>query len=275
MSRKKITKKKNPGARQVEPRFSAPTADRHDLYQISVQDSKSTMDLIDSVLETRRGGTALRLREDFCGTALLCADWVRSNPERTAVGVDIDRSTLDWGAKHNIETLDNNAARVELVEKDVRQSIGSNFDVITALNFSYCEFHDRTQLVAYLKSVRAALCVDGFLLLDLHGGPDAQFILETPRNMGDFKYVWEQESFDPINNRTTCHIHFHFHDGTTMKRAFSYDWRLWSLPELRDAMTDAGFVRVDTWWDDHDDVIRPLKSTINTEAWIAFLVGWK
>ena len=275
MTRKKITRKKNFGTRQVEPRFSALSADRHDLYQISVQDSKSTMDLIDSVLKTTRGGTALRLREDFCGTALLCADWVRSEPERTAVGVDIDRSTLDWGAKHNIEPLGDSAARVELVETDVKEGMGSDFDVIAALNFSYCEFHERTQLVSYLKSARAALCDDGFLLLDLHGGPDAQFMLEAPRDMGDFRYVWEQESFDPINNRTICHIHFHFHDGTRMERAFSYNWRLWSLPELRDAMVDAGFSRVDTWWDDHDDVIRPLKSTTNTEAWIAFLVGWK
>ncbi len=274
MSRKKI-KKKYLAPSQVEPRFSAPTADRHDLYQISVQDSKTTMDLIDNVIKTRRAGSALRLREDFCGTALLCADWIRSDPERTAVGVDIDRSTLDWGTKHNIETLGDDAARVELMEKDVKESMGSDFDVIAALNFSYCEFHDRTQLVAYLKSARAALGVDGFFLLDLHGGPDAQFMLEAPRDMENFDYVWEQESFDPINNRTVCHIHFHFHDGTRMKRAFSYDWRLWSLPELRDAMIDAGFVRVDTWWDDNDDVIRPLKSTVNTEAWIAYLVGWK
>ena len=274
MSRKKL-KKKNFVPRQVEPRFSAPTADRHDLYQISVQDSKTTIDLIDNVIKTRRDGTALKLREDFCGTALLCADWVCSYPARTAVGVDIDRSTLDWGAKHNIETLDNDAARVELIEKDVKESSGSDFDVIAALNFSYSEFHDRTQLVAYLKTARAVLCDDGFLLLDLHGGPDAQFMLEAPRDMGDFEYVWEQESFDPINNRTVCHIHFHFHDGTRMERAFSYDWRLWSLPELRDAMVDAGFAKVETWWDDQDDVIRPLKSTVNTEAWIAYLVGWK
>ena len=253
----------------------AEKADIHELYELSVQNVENEVEFMQTTFKSLTGRTAYLFREDFCGTALLSADWVRSDPARTAVGVDIDRSTLDWGTAHNIGTLDNDAARVELVEKNVKGSTGSDFDVIAALNFSYSEFHDRTQLVAYLKSARAALCDDGFLLLDLHGGPDAQFMLKAPRDMGDFKYVWEQESFDPINNRTVCHIHFHFHDGTRMERAFSYDWRLWSLPELRDAMVDAGFAKVETWWDDQDDVIRPLKSTVNTEAWIAYLVGWK
>lgn len=32
-----------------------------------------------------------------------------------------------------------------------------------------------------------------------------------------------------------------------IRDAFSYDWRLWSIPELREASLDAGFARVDVY----------------------------
>ncbi len=276
MSRKKLKKKKRPQPRgPVVPRYSAPTADRHDLYQESVQDTEPTIDLFETVFATRSERSPTRLREDFCGTGFMSANWVRSRPERTAMGTDNDRETLDWGLAHNIEPLGEDRSRVELIEQDVRFFAGDTFDIVAALNFSYCVFHQRSQLVEYFRATREALGDDGFFVIDLHGGPDAQFSLEEPKDMGEFDYVWEQESFDPINNRTVCHIHFHFRDGTRMKRAFTYDWRHWSLPELRDAMYDAGFASVETWWDDEDDMIRKKDSAINTEAWVAYLVAWK
>ena len=41
------------------------------------------------------------LREDFCGTALICAVWCRGDCRRTATGLDIDRDALEWGCREN------------------------------------------------------------------------------------------------------------------------------------------------------------------------------
>jgi hypothetical protein len=60
-----------------------------------------------------------------------------------------------------------------------------------------------------------------------------------------FWYVWEQRSANPLTGRVLNAIHFRRPDARGgvrhIKDAFTYDWRLWSIPELREAMTDAGF----------------------------------
>ena len=48
---------------------SAATSDRHELYELSVQDVSNECDLIDQVWQEIRGRTATSIREDFCGTA--------------------------------------------------------------------------------------------------------------------------------------------------------------------------------------------------------------
>ena len=50
-----------------------------------------------------------------------------------------------------------------------------------------------------------------------------------------------------------CNIHFKFPDGSKIKRAFSYTWRLWTAPELRDMLLDAGFRNVTVYWEGEDD----------------------
>ena len=62
------TKKK-----QQRPQFSAATADKHDLYQRSVQDPEIEIAFLQRVYRKTFGRTPLSLREDFCGTALFCA----------------------------------------------------------------------------------------------------------------------------------------------------------------------------------------------------------
>ncbi len=273
MSKRKIRKRK-PVCQPI-PGMTASQADRHRLYELSVQHSESTIELIESIFASKNDRSPLSIREDFCGTSLLCADWVKSDPGRTALGVDNDRTTLDWGIEHNISPLRTDAKRVELLQQDVRDETKSGFDTVAALNFSFSVCHKRADLIAYFKSARAALADDGFLLLDLHGGPDSQFQLEESKELNGFDYVWEQEMFDPINNRTVCHIHFRFHDGTRMNNAFTYDWRLWSIPELKEAMKEAGFESVEVWWDGEDDTLSPVNSAENTEAWIAYMAAWK
>ncbi|MEZ4653693.1 MAG: hypothetical protein R3E12_08905 [Candidatus Eisenbacteria bacterium] len=59
------------------------------------------------------------LREDFCGTAALAAEWVRKRPTNKALGIDLDGPTLDWGRRRNVEPLGPAAERLTLLQKNV------------------------------------------------------------------------------------------------------------------------------------------------------------
>ncbi len=240
-----------------------------------MQDTEATIDIIDTIYRARHGTDPLRLREDFCGTAKLCADWVSSHSKRLAVGLDNNVPTLDWAAKHNIAPLGNDARRVELIEQDVLEGTSRRFDVVAAFNFSYWVFHERAAMRRYFQSVRSSLKPGGVFVLDIHGGPDSQYALEEATEQDGFTYVWDQDSFDPITNRTKCYIHFQFPDGSEIRKAFEYDWRVWSLPELRDLLYEAGYKNVVVWWDGEDDVLRPADSAENLISWIAYIAAWR
>jgi len=38
-------------------------------------------------------------------------------------------------------------------------------------------------------------------------------------------------------------------DGTRLERAFTYDWRLWTLTEIVDCLREAGFANVESYWE--------------------------
>ena len=257
-------------------RLTANNADVHRLYERSVQDSDTMIPFIETVYESHNDRVPMKLREDFCGTALLSSDWVRRHEQRTAVGLDIDRETLNWGMVRNVHPLGMDASRIRLVQRDVLRGYGSGYDVILALNFSYSVFHERRRLLEYLKVASQGLKKGGLMMMDIYGGPDSQFCMEEDSECDGFTYIWEQESFDPINNRTVCHIHFEFPDGSRIRKAFTYDWRLWTIPELRDVLIDAGFSRVETWWEgEGEDDHFPAEKGENYQEWLAYMAAWK
>src|SRR5262245_46589864 len=102
------------------PRFTAKTADKHILYQLAVQTPETEVEFLDTWFKKIRGKKALSLREDFCGTAILCAEWVKSAEQRTATGLDIDRGVLAWGKQHNLAPLGEAQDRITLLRQDVR-----------------------------------------------------------------------------------------------------------------------------------------------------------
>ena len=59
------------------------------------------------------------------------------------------------------------------------------------------------------------------------------------------RYTWQQRAADPITGRVENALHFRTDRAGDIEQeltdAFVYRWRLWSLPELRDAMLEAGF----------------------------------
>jgi SAM-dependent methyltransferase len=267
---------KKPAARG----FSAKTADKHDLYQRSVQDAEAEIKFIDRVFRSR-DRKALTLREDFCGTALVCSRWAESDSARTSVGLDLDRDTLDWAIANNVSPLGDAAKRVRLLEQDVCAPVGRGkqiFDATLALNFSYWVFKTRDLMRAYFKNVLRSLKSDGVFILDSYGGWEAQEPMLEPRKIkGGFIYVWDQDGFDPISHDVLNHIHFEFKDGTKLEHAFSYDWRFWSLPEIQEILHEAGFEQVEIWWDDtadeEDADYKPRKHVSNQPGWIAYIVA--
>jgi cyclopropane fatty-acyl-phospholipid synthase-like methyltransferase len=214
----------------------------------------------------------------------MCCEWVRRSRKNTAIGVDIDPEVLAWGREHNLARLKPEARlRVSLLQDDVlKVKTDQPVDVVLAMNFSYQLFMTREKLGGYLRTVREALGSDGILFMDAYGGYDAhREIREKTRHKG-FKYIWEQASFNPIDGKMRCYIHFGFPDGSKLKRAFSYEWRLWSLPELRELLDEAGFSKVTVYWEETDAktgegtaVYSPATVGDADPGWVCFLVAEK
>ena len=275
-----------PARRRMRARFSAATADRHELYQIAVQSPEADLAFLRRVSRRWNRREPRHLREDFCGTAFLCATWVRREG-CTAEGFDLDPEPLTWGAVHNIEPLGARAARVRLHQKDVRARSHVAPDIRVAQNFSYWVFRERKLLLEYFRSARADLAPGGLFAIDVYGGPDATDDIEDARRVeGGFTYVWEQARYLPGNAEYSCHIHFRFQDGSEMRWAFTYHWRFWNLPELRDLLLEAGFHRVETWFEQTEEGDREgqgngsfaLDETGETcsdcAAWVAYLIAF-
>lgn len=251
----KVPTRSNSGKPARRSALTASTADRHRLYELSVQDTEAEIDFVDEQFRLLRGRKARKLREDFCGTANTCCEWVRRRRDTLAVGLDLDQPTMDWGIENHVSKLrPSEASRVRLLQRNVLTpgSEASGMDVVLAMNFSYFIFKTRTIMRQYFEAVRTSLVNDGVFFLDFVGGWECQKKHREVRPLKGFTYVWQQDSFDPITNDIQCSISFRFPDGSRMRKTFVYDWRLWSLPEIRELLSEAGFKRVTVYWEGDD-----------------------
>ncbi len=241
------------GARARGGKTMAQRADVHALYERAVQDPPTDVKFFAKTYRKLRGHEPQSMREDFCGTAALSLAWVRAGANRTAIGVDLSRETMDWGLTHRIEPAGPKYAdRLELLCADVREPSKTKVDLTCALNFSYCTFKTRAALVEYFSAVHKGLNRDGVFILDLLGGTEAMGEDITDNDLGDFVYRWEQARFNIITHEIRCYIHFLFPDGSKLERAYTYDWRLWTAPELRELLLEAGFSKVHFFWEKTD-----------------------
>ncbi len=275
-----MSKRKSKTKRKKTP--LAQSADRHDLYQRSVQNPPADVYFMNKIFRRYRGRKPLSMKEDFCGTAYLSATWVKSNKQRTAIGVDLDQPTLDWGKAHNIDPLKpHQRERVTLVNANVLDITEPKVDVTCALNFSYCVFKTRQELLRYFQIAHKGLNREGMFFCELFGGTEAIVMLEEERDCGDFVYIWDQDKYNPITNEILCHIHFKMKDRSRVKKAFTYDWRLWTIPEVRETLLEAGFSQVDVWWDPveddpkGDDWYRKTEEEDNQEGWLVYFAALK
>ena len=248
----------------------------HELYEASVQEPEAEGDFFDQVYaEHNKGKLPRTLREDFCGTAAICQHWVSRRKDNLATGLDLDPNPLAFGRTRLNNLAESERCRVNLVESDVLSpppGLGK-FDVVFALNFSYWLFSQRATLVKYFSSVRKAVAPGGLFVVDFFGGSDCHKELierrakllpakkddsgKVMRKGGRFTYIWEQSPFNPATGDMSCHISFELpgpllgkpvgSKPLLIKRAFSYQWRLYTMPELVDILRDAGFATVKTY----------------------------
>ncbi len=251
--------------------------DRHDLYERCVQ----SVDDLAPLLRAIHGGKPAVLGEDFAGTAALSHLWVDASDDARAIAVDLDAQALHRRDGH---------ARLEKHIGDVR-TVGAPCDVLFVGNFSIGYLHTRGELVEYLRHARGRLNDSGVFVCDTYGGESA-FVLggvHRPHPLAGgrvCRYTWEQRSADPTTGMVTNVIHFRIERAGVIEHeimdAFVYEWRLWSVPELRDAMAEAGFARtqvyakladaVDDEGNAYVEPVRDAESELD-ESFIVLVVG--
>jgi hypothetical protein len=274
--------------RRAKPGLTASTADPHRLYEASVQSPDAELEFVEEEFRKLVRRPCRRLREDFCGTAYTSTEWVKRSPANTSVGLDLDRPTLDWGRTHHLERLTvSQQKRVRLLERNVlTPGPGTGgMDAVLAMNFSYWIFKTRAVLLSYFRAVHRSLASDGVFFMDCCGGWES---LKTHREVrplksrrGPFTYIWHQDLYNPITGDIRCHINFRFPDQSRLRHAFTYDWRLWHIPEIRDVLADAGFARSTVYWEGDDNkgggngVFTPTEQGEDCASFIAYIVAEK
>jgi SAM-dependent methyltransferase len=272
-----------PATRARQKKLTARTADKHDLYQKSVQAPDTDSRFFARYFKRYTGRNLRVFREDFCGTFTLSTHFVQLHRENQAVCIDLDGATLDWGRKHNLAPLTpHQQQRVHIFEEDVLAVNEPQADLICAMNFSYCIFKKRAELNRYIQAAFDNLQRGGLMCMDIWGGSETQVLQEEEREVDGFTYIWDQHAFDPLTYECVCKIHFEFEDGSRMRNAFVYDWRLWTPPDLREAFEAAGFQDIHFLWEATDletgegnGVFRRKQKGDPDDAWIAYIVGYK
>jgi len=260
----------------------ADKADIHELYELSVQNVENEIEFLQTTFKSLTGRTAYLLREDFCGTASLACQWVRQGIKFQSIGVDIEPSVLEWGRRNRVGKLETeDQARVSLIESDVQSVETPKVDILAAFNFSYWIFEERAQMLNYMRRCYDSINDDGLLFMDMFGGPESFEETKEKTKQDGFTYIWHQAEFHPVTNHMQCYIHFKFKDGSKIKKAFTYEWRLWSAPEIREVLAEAGFKKTTLYWEGEDEdgegngEFTPDEKGEADLAWIAYIVAEK
>ncbi|MGB7345019.1 MAG: hypothetical protein WBD20_12465 [Pirellulaceae bacterium] len=279
-----MTKSKKKSAKST----MADKADKFKLYEKSVQTPDHEVEFFAQAYRDFNQNTPISLREDFCGTYAVCCEWVKSDKRRTALGVDLCGETLQWGHDNNLAKLNpEQKQRVRLIEQDVRKRNKPTVDVLAAQNFSFWIFKTRAEVIEYFKVARSNLKEDGIMVMDMMGGGECfseGFVDKRTIKKGKrgFDYRWTQISFNPITADASFSISFKFPDGSKLKHAFEYHWRFWSIPEVREMLTEAGFSESRVYWeiDEDEDPDREgqweqREVAPSDPSWICYLVAKK
>ena len=261
--------------------------DLYRYYENSVQTPTEHIDIFSRMFREIRGKDAMTLKEDFCGTFLISCEWAKSHPERTAIGIDLDPDPIQYGKRNGFKELNaKQKKRVTIMQKNVMDILPKKSQVIGAGNFSFFIFKTRAELKKYFVAALKNLSKDGIFVLEMAGGPG--FIKSGReqrtyklKGIGKYTYYWDQKSYDPVTAYGMYAIHFREPNGNMRKDCFTYDWRVWTIPELKEIMLECGFSDVAAYWESvgpdgkgSGEYVR-TETADNAYSWIAFVVGIK
>lgn len=295
--------------------------DRFACYELCVQSPRHIVTMLraihaglarDGAGAAASGGPVV-LREDFCGTAAVSRRWCESEHTR-AVAVDLDAQTLAWAQERvrHAGLLDRIAFhRADSTAKPIASRAAASAlpsphaappseacDAVFVGNFSIGYIHRRADLMRYLRHsldrLRAGVMGPGVFVCDTYGGAGAFRLGQTRRRHPGkghelIHYLWCHEEADPITGMVTNSISFDIESTLTgqievrLPRTFVYRWRLWSIAELREAMLEVGFDRVEVYRDANlapatpntpGEPARPVMEPSELgEDWVVMVVG--
>ena len=254
--------------------------DKYFYYRESVQSPEEDVRFFARIYKSFNGRGPQILREDFCGTFSISVAWVKSEKSRRAVAIDADSAPLSYGRDQYLSRLNpSQKNRLTVIQNDVLHLSLPPADIISVSNFSYYVFKERGKLLEYFKSARRKLKKSGLFIIDAFGGSETEGPNEESVKCDGWTYYWDQADFDPVTNRARFHIHFKRGGEKKRMRQFTYDWRLWSLPELKDILADAGFSQTHIYWEKADKkgegtgAFRKAVRGEPCDAYVAYLIS--
>jgi hypothetical protein len=267
--------------RRVSKKSDRLVFDKYDLYRRAVQSAESDVEFIRDTYKELKGKNARTFREDFCGTFALSTEWIKLHPQNQAIGVDLDPEPMAYGKTHYLSKLrPEQQKRMQLLEGNVLHPNLPKADIVAAMNFSYFCFKTREVMKLYFASVYKSLGEGSIFLVDCFGGSQCHAPIEDTMNLEGFKYYWDQSSFDPVSNEAVFYIHFRV-GGKKIEKVFTYDWRMWSIPELREIMMEVGFKKTHVYWEgtakdgSGNGVFTRTEQGESCDSWIAYIVAEK
>lgn len=266
--------------KKVEPK-KLTLDQKYQLYENSVQNVETDVNFINKQYYKKFKKYPIGLREDFCGTGLLCCAWVKQGAKHRAWGIDLDPDPIEYGKKNHYSILSRQEqGQMQYLLGNVLDTHKSQHQVVVAFNFSYFLFKTRKELLAYFTSVRKSLPVDGAFFVDIFGGTEGFQELEEETEHDDHSYFWDCSEFNPLTYETQYYIHFKV-GKTKYEKVFSYDWRMWTIPEIKEILLDAGFSNVTTFWEGDDNKgggngeFFEATKVENCQSWVTYLMATK
>lgn len=256
--------------------------DKYELYGKAVQSAAEDVKFYRRVYKkSRKGKSPKVLREDFCGAGAITCEWAKLDRSHKSCGLDLDQEPMNYGRAHYVSKLSKEQqSRVALIKKDVLSPGLPSADIAVAVNFSYFFFKKREILKNYFENVYKSLNYDGIFVVDIFGGTQCTDAIEDQTKHKEFTYYWDQKSFDPVSNEAYFEIHFRY-KRKKYEGVFAYDWRMWSIPEIREIMLEVGFQSTQVYWEGTDRKGRGNGEFTAVEkgeaclSWIAYIAGNK
>lgn len=253
--------------------------DKYFYYYLSVQSPESDVQFLEETYQGLRLRKPRSLREDFCGTFAISCEWVQLNPKYESYAVDKDPDPIAYGKNTYLTQLrKSQRKRLHVLEANVLDKNLPCVDIVLAANFSYYVFKSRKLLRDYFKNVYKTLNKKGIFVVDCFGGPGCLEPNEEKTRHKDFTYFWDQDSYDPITHHAQFYIYFK-KKGKKKQKSFSYDWRMWTIAEIREVMEEVGFKKTHVYWEGTDDngegdgIFTLVEEGEYCEAWVAYVVG--